>query len=270
MRTTVTKNDDGVSIRALANEQSYSPFVWRLAYYAPHTQMQRHRHDVAQFSVLLSGAARETTNKGSVDSTAMLMEFKPANFCHANKFGPDGALLLSINIDPDDENLNDDFPFNEWRIGRGASCQTEWAMLTHKMLSGSAENADELETITHDLLAGLDEIGDSVERQPAPGWLIRAREAILETEDSIQSVADDAGIHRVHLARSFRRFFGQSISQFRRDLRLSKAVRFLTHDNIAPGPASFAAGFSDQSHLTRSLRAASGLTPATLRSIFAG
>lgn len=269
MRTTVTKDDEGVSIRALANEESYSPFVWRLAYYAPHTQMQRHRHDVAQFSVLLSGAARETTNNGSVDSTAMLMEFKPANFCHANEFGPDGALLMSINIDPDDKHLSDNFSFNEWRIGRSHSCRSDWAMLTHKMLSGGAKDVDELETITHDLLADLDETGAREERQPAPGWLIRAREAIAETEDSIQSVANDAGIHRVHLSRSFRRFFGQSISQFRRDLRLSKAVKFLTHDNIAPGPASFAAGFSDQSHLTRSLRAASGLTPAALRSIFA-
>lgn len=270
MRTTVTRDDHGVSVRAVESSRQYSPFIWRLVYYAPYTVMKRHRHDVAQFSVLLSGAVREITNNGAVDSTAMLMEFKPANFFHANEFGSDGALLLSINIDPDNENLKDEFRFDEWRIGPGASCQAEWAMLAHKMLSCEAEDAGELELITHDLLAGLAEECDAVERQSAPDWLLRAREAILETEDSIQSIADDAGVHRVHLARSFRRCFGQPISHFRRERRVAKAVRFLTHDNIAPGPASFAAGFSDQSHLTRSLRAAVGLTPAALRSIFAG
>ena len=270
MRTTVIRDEYGVSVRSLEASGRKSPFVWRLVYYAPHTMMKQHRHDVAQFSVLLSGTVREITNKGSVDSNAMLMEFKPANFCHANEFGPDGALLLSINIDPDDENLKDEFHFDQWRIRRGASCQAEWAMLAHKILSCDAEDAGELEVITHDLLAELAEECDAVERHSAPDWLLRAREAIIETEDSIQSVADDAGVHRVHLARSFRRCFGQPIGHFRRERRLAKAVKFLTHDDIAPGPASFAAGFSDQSHLTRSLRAAFGLTPAALRSIFAG
>ena len=269
MRETLCR-DDGAIIHTLAPDKCDVATEWRLIYYPPGMRMKTHRHDVAQFSVLLAGQARETTRQGTFDSRPLLMEYKPADFCHANEFGADGALQLSININPDTYCLREYFAVQEWRLKYGADMRKEWTLLANKIARSKNASEDEMEMITADLLTALVKSDDRRADLRPPRWLVRAREAIIETDKSTETIAADAGVHRVHLSRSFSRHFGQSISATRREARLARALRLLVHHGDRAGAASHAAGFSDQSHLTRSLRAACGLTPGALRSVFNG
>jgi len=268
MQATLTRDDEGVIIRSLASDCAEIGAAWRLVFYPPGARMKMHRHDMAQFSVLLSGQARETTRHGDFNSRAMLMEFKPVNFSHANEFGPDGALLLSININPDNFCLRDFFHTQEWRLSPGADVRQEWALLARKIAAGGNTNEVEMETITADLLAALMQSEDKPDASQPPGWLRRAHDAIIETDDCIEAIARDVGVHRVHLSRSFRRYFGCSIIERRRQARLSLAIRHLAQHGALASAASYAAGFADQSHLTRTMQQQTGLTPKTLRNLF--
>ncbi len=268
MRETLIKDDEGVIIRSLSPDCAEISAAWRLVYYPPGVRMKMHRHEVAQLSVLLSGQVRETTRHGDFDSRAMLMEFKPVNFSHANEFGPDGALLLSININPDTFCLREHFHTQEWRLSPGADVRREWALLARNIAASSNTNKDEMETITADLLVALIQSEDTPDASARPGWLGRAYDAIIETDESIETIARDAGVHRVHLSRSFRRFFGCSIVERRRQARLSLAIRHLTQHGALASAASYAAGFADQSHLTRTMQQQTGLTPTVLRNLF--
>lgn len=266
MRETTSKLDDGVVIRAIEPDSPGSSASWRLVYYPPYARMKTHRHDVAQFSVLLAGRLREITRRGTFDSRSMLMEYKPVNFEHANEFGPDGALLLSINVDPESSYLHSLPDAREWRLRPGRAVQREWAQLAQNILSGRRADSNHVETITGDLLAAMADTDEELLADPPP-WLARARDAVIETDSTVETIADDAGVHRVHLSRAFRRHYGCSITECRGEAKLARAVRILA-DNRAAVSAASAAGFADQSHMTRVMRREVGVTPAAFGALF--
>lgn len=269
MQHTLTRYEDGVIARALSQNADDLLASWRLVYYPPFTRLDFHDHDVAHFSALLCGEAREATGKEEIALRPMLMEFKPAGFRHANAFGPDGALMLSINVSQNNPQFTEMFSIQDWMFGDGLGAHAKWSRLARHVLSGGTD-ADEMETITFDLLSMMQGRDAAYTPAPAPAWLRRAHEALIETDLSVAEIAADAGVHRAHLSRAFRRHFGCTISDRRHQMRLARAVRYMTCAGASAVDASYAAGFSDQSHLTRIMRRNVGVTPGALRTGLAG
>lgn len=264
MQKTLTRYEDGVIARALSQDAGDLLASWRLVYYPPFTRLEFHDHDVAHFSALLCGQAREATGREEFALRPMLMEFKPAGFRHANDFGPDGALMLSINLQQNNPQFIEMFSISDWMVGESIGAQAKWSCLARHVLSGTADS-DEMETITFDLLSMMHENIAAYTPAKAPPWLRRAYEALIETELSVAQIAADAGVHRAHLSRAFRRHFGRTISDCRHQTRLARAVRYMTCAGASAVHASHAAGFSDQSHLTRVMQRKMGVTPSALR-----
>jgi AraC family transcriptional regulator len=101
-----------------------------------------------------------------------------------------------------------------------------------------------------------------------PPWLERAREMIhAHFRGSIQlvEIAVAVGVTPWHLARTFRRHFGQSIGEYARALRLNWALDQLVRTETPISKIAVIAGFSDQSHFTRACAGAIGMTPADYR-----
>jgi AraC-like DNA-binding protein len=94
----------------------------------------------------------------------------------------------------------------------------------------------------------------------------RVREIMLaEPSLGVIELGRRAGCSPHHLSRVFGRVTGSSISRYRNRIRVSRAL-----DRIAQGETSLAAlacdlGFSDQAHLTRTIRAFTGRTPTGCR-----
>ncbi|KAA9158945.1 AraC family transcriptional regulator [Amycolatopsis acidicola] len=96
-----------------------------------------------------------------------------------------------------------------------------------------------------------------------PGEVSRARE-ILEASFAEDMRAEDlaaaAGCSRFALHRGFVAAYGMAPSDYQRQLRL-RAARRLLADGHTPAQAAAAAGFADQSHLTRWFKRYYGVTP---------
>ena len=80
----------------------------------------------------------------------------------------------------------------------------------------------------------------------------------------LQRLADAAQVTRFQVIRDFRKVAGLTPAAFIRDRKLRRASR-LIEQGAALADAAFAAGFADQSHLSRSFRAAHGITPGMFR-----
>jgi AraC-like DNA-binding protein len=74
----------------------------------------------------------------------------------------------------------------------------------------------------------------------------------------------DTSVYR--LSRAFRRVIGLTVTRYRSELRIARALELLADGDELAGVAADA-GFSDQAHLTRSLREQTGLTPKTARRV---
>ncbi|PZR88801.1 MAG: hypothetical protein DI537_22850 [Stutzerimonas stutzeri] len=89
-------------------------------------------------------------------------------------------------------------------------------------------------------------------------------EAGLAEELDLQALAAAAGVTRFQVIRDFKKLTGSTPAIFIRDRRLRRANR-LIQEGVSLADAAFAAGFADQSHLSRSFRAVHGITPGMFR-----
>ncbi len=103
-----------------------------------------------------------------------------------------------------------------------------------------------------------------------PPWVLRARERLDDeatAAPSVATLAADADVHPVSLARAFRRAFGCSPTAYRRRLRVRAATGLLASTPLPAVEVALAAGFADQSHMCRDVRTELGTTPGRLRTL---
>lgn len=123
------------------------------------------------------------------------------------------------------------------------------------------------------VLGAARELEPPLRRRATPGWLRRAREVLHDASPDgpgLAELADLVGVHRVHLARTFRRHYGTTVGEYARGLRLRRAERELAEGDRPLGEIALRAGFYDQSHFNRHFRRATGMTPGRFRSLLRG
>jgi AraC family transcriptional regulator len=101
-----------------------------------------------------------------------------------------------------------------------------------------------------------------------PHWVRRAVEVIRDGYRrplSLSRIAAEVGVHRVTLAREFRRRTGRSVGETLLRLRVGFAADLLAGTELPLAEVALTAGFADQSHLCRALRRSTGRTPGWLR-----
>ena len=106
-----------------------------------------------------------------------------------------------------------------------------------------------------------------------PEWLVRAKcvlRAQFSEQVSLSVIAAEVGVHRVHLAREFRKYHGLTVGEYLRRVRIAFACRQLltTHDPTAT--IASAAGFADQSHFIRVFKRVHRTTPGRFRAAHTG
>ena len=90
-------------------------------------------------------------------------------------------------------------------------------------------------------------------------------EANLETDLSLDSLAEESGYSRAHFLRMFREATGLTPHQYVLNLRLSRAQDYLKQKGSSIIDVAVSCGFSSQSHMTSVFRQRLETTPAEFR-----
>ncbi|MFF7976521.1 AraC family ligand binding domain-containing protein [Streptomyces sp. NPDC007905] len=104
-------------------------------------------------------------------------------------------------------------------------------------------------------------------RRPGPALARSLRELLDEHVTEGLALAEAARVlhaHPAHLVRAFSTAYGIAPHQYLMSRRVGRARRLLL-DGLAPGEVAAAAGFCDQSHLTRHFKKLVGVTPGRYR-----
>lgn len=99
-----------------------------------------------------------------------------------------------------------------------------------------------------------------------PDWICKLKELLFEeeTDYSLKNLSAILGIHPVHLSREFNRYFGTSLGNYIRLLKLNKAFCLLTSSNLSMTEICYACGFYDQSHFIANFKKIYHTTPTKL------
>ena len=101
-----------------------------------------------------------------------------------------------------------------------------------------------------------------------PTWVNLTRELIHDLPAhrwSLAELSEKAGVHPNHLSRSFPNYFGCTIGQYLRTVRIERALTLMVSSSLNLTEISYACGFSDQSHFNRTFRSIVGRTPLRYR-----
>jgi AraC family transcriptional regulator len=106
-------------------------------------------------------------------------------------------------------------------------------------------------------------------RRP-PAWLTNAHDLLrahYRDPLTLGQVAESVGVHPVYLANVFRTHYGSSVGEFVRRLRIDYVSRQIASTDEPITNIAVHAGFADHSHLTKTFKKLTGLTPLQYRSL---
>lgn len=230
-----------------------------------------HAHGNPHFCLVLVGGYRETLEGRVRRRGPLSLSFQPAGLAHAERHEAFGRhLLIELTAD-----------WVERVEARSSSRLTAPLDLTltetvavatriHQEFRGADELSPlVLEGLTLELLARSARTRPATSRSAnRPHWM-RIVDDLLGANfadpPSLSELALAAGVHSVHLARTFRRVHGCAVGEHVRELRIRRACELLADPAEPLARIAADVGFCDQSHFARSFRRVTGTTPGRYR-----
>jgi AraC family transcriptional regulator len=238
--------------------------------YGPGEQLPQHFHAEAFVSVALQGSYSENCGARTHECGPGEAIFHPENECHADCFYQPGGRLLNIEIHSGflASLESGDFEIRTRTQLRNPHILQIALRLQREM--GRRDLASDLATegLALELLAELLREGHSRSPRREPEWLDRVREILHDRccePLTLGELAQSADVHPVYLARAFRKRNNCSIGDYIRQLRVAAACRELSASTLPLPEIAAKTGFSDQSHLSRTLKRHTGMSPHQFR-----
>lgn len=235
--------------------------------------MARHSHPVPYFNLILEGAYDETHGDKVRECKPATLFFHPEGEVHANRFLGSRSRVFRFELGARwlerarqySVALNYPAALSSWNAVWLAS------RLYRELYSVDAASFLVVEGLLLEIMAEAARHKPAAGGRTPPRWLEGAAELLrarFAEQLSVGDIAEVVGVHPVHLSREFRRYYGRSIGEYVRHLRVEFACRLIAESGTPLVETAAAAGFADQSHFARTFKRLTGLTPSQYRAAF--
>ena len=244
------------------------------AWFPPRSVLASHTHERMIFAVMLGGSFETAVAAQRLECVPTAVWTEPAEERHANFIGPLGARVLVIQPDPARADVFEAFRtlLEDVNYLRHPGIVSDARRIVSELGTGDPLSPLAIDALTVGMMTVASRLSfrDRHHRH-APAWLLRIRDLLHEgvaRRMSLMELADTADVHPTHLAHAFRRHFRMTLGEYARGLRLHWALERLAQSDTPISEIAVAAGYADQSHLTRECRRAISVTPAHYRRQF--
>jgi AraC family transcriptional regulator len=232
-----------------------------------------HRHDRPYFAYTHRGVSHQMYPAETLQCCPGTLVFHPADEVHRDAFVTPEVRVLQIEIEPSRLGVFEPplglLPPSKNLAQPIISCL---ASRIHAELGQMDELSPlVIEGLVLELLANLLRVMIHPLERKAPPWLCRADELIRQRFAQplrLSAIAEEIGVHLVHLAREFRKHYGCTVGEKVRRLRVEYACGEIARSNRPLLEIALAAGFADQSHFSKVFRSHTGMTPSQFSSEF--
>jgi len=228
-------------------------------------EVPTHTHDEAHFIFVIRGLyITESYGAPDLCSTASLV-FNPRGTTHRDRFRSDDGVFFTVGVDAQlAATLERALP--RATFFRTPTVVRAMSRAYRAYVDGGACSNAILESLGLEL-AGHATSHTIVDDAQPPQWLLRARDFLRDTNPppKVSDAANVAGVHPVHLARAFRRYFACSPGEYLRECRIERAKELLAREKHTLAEVALTAGFCDQAEMTHTFRHTLGWTPREFR-----
>jgi AraC family transcriptional regulator len=231
--------------------------------------LPRHSHRSAYFSLLIDGSYSESYAGKSFDYKPLTVWWHRPGIMHKDEVGTNGGRFLNLEIG---DGALDDVARNDSVREDFYERNSELTWLACRLLK-EMRGWQPCSTLVAENLA-LEMSGFAIERQACanvrsrPAWLGTVVEKVTDEFTAVHRSADlaaAAGVHPIHMAAVFRRFYKQTVGEYVRGLKVKKAAELLLLKDVPLVEVAMRVGFADQSHLSRNFKRSVGMTPGEFR-----
>ncbi|MCE7992103.1 MAG: helix-turn-helix transcriptional regulator [Roseivirga sp.] len=233
-------------------------------YYQDGLVMPAHAHNFTSISIVLGGRLSEKVGSRTVVGGSVQTIIKPSGVMHENFFSKDSYVLSLALKETDFLNTRKFEVLEEWDWFAGL----ESIGFFSGLLKCSNEN-QQADILRH----WMQYLSGNVERSTGmlvPPWLLEVKDYLDQHfHDEVRSdfLAEMFNVHRVYLARAFRKYFGASVKEYLNALRVHNATGAVVMHEESLTRIALENGFSDQSHFNRHFKKATAITPSELRAL---
>ncbi len=237
--------------------------------YPAHCRLALHRHQLPGFRLTVDGGFVERVHGDERLCGPRALAFHPPGVQHAQRFGAKRTRVLNLEFEP--------ARWKPWAAHEGALCSATalgtpatralgWRIHL-ELLRADDLSAHVIDALATELLVESIRVSRSAEGV-APRWLGQALDCLrsqLASPPSLLALSRAVEVSPDRLVRGFRRFLQATPAEWVRRERLEQSCRALEQTDQTIAEVALAAGYCDQSHLTREMRRRLGQTPAGYR-----
>lgn len=209
--------------------------------WASRQRIPRHCHDQPYAAVVLAGGYEECGSRGRFRVGAGDVLVHGAFDAHLDRFSATGASILNLLL-PD--------PLQICDVGR----------ISDPDVIARAAERDPVQARE----ALREQLRDA--RRPPEDWPDMLACRLLEDPACrLDEWASEHCLSPETVSRGFSKVFGIAPASFRAEARARRALMLLAADSLSLAAVAVAAGFADQAHMTRAVRALTGYPPGAWR-----
>jgi AraC family transcriptional regulator len=238
--------------------------------------IKKHWHEAPYVAFVLRGAYTEFHSTACRDCRAGSLLIQPAGEVHWEKHGPTPVRIFSVQYTP--QFLNGMDGSVPPPVAPAALHAPELGYLARQLhrefLDGDPLAALAAEAFALECLVSLrrQDRHREFKGNQSPRWLISVKEMLQDEPSRVPSVATigrEVGVHPVHISRAFRRYFGCTIGEYVRRLRVQRAQQLLGDSRVSLSEIAALVGYSDQSHFSVAFKRLTGTSPGAYRRLSA-
>lgn len=227
-----------------------------------------HYHENHYFTFILEGGMTERNKKHQYECCAGDLLFHNWQDTHYNIAS--GRFTRGFHVELNDHwfasfDLANDVTEGSIRLSDPRIKHLLYSILKEMKLAGSGSQLA-IDALLLELFGYLGR-SQRQERDRKPLWVQRIRELLHESREDLPltELAAILQVHPVHLSRHFSRYFGMTLGDYVRAIRLQRALTLLPQRTHSLTDISFECGFADQSHFIRSFKSFYQITPLHYR-----
>jgi AraC family transcriptional regulator len=222
-----------------------------------------HAHANPHVTFLVAGGTQEKRGEVVYERKAGDLVFFHSDEIHQNSHTPVNSV--NINLELDSQFLSN-LCTSEHDLE--SLCTANGPLVTFAMLQsykelkiGDSETALAIKSLT--MLFGSESL-EKLSMTQFPPWVYKVKEALHDNWNnsiSLDGLAQFASVHPVTISRYFPRFFGTNIGEYRRMLKIERALPLIKINRYSLTEIAYMCGFADQSHFTRTMKRLTGFLP---------